>query len=98
MERTYDLYLMDCIAAPGGGAYTTSRRARTLTARTIRDAAEACRQDIEVNDRRLEEHWPDVWQSVENGVASSWRLVSDTGREQVSTFPDEEGSCGSQWS
>ena len=98
MEHTYDLYLMDYVPAKGGGVYSTSRRARTLRAHTIREAVETCREEIEENDRRLEKECPTLWESVENGVAASWRLVSDTGREQVSTFPDEEGLCGSQWS
>ena len=108
MERTYDLYLMDCVAAPGGGAYTTSRRARTLTARTLRDALETCRRDIEENDTYLAARFPAVWQSVANGVASSWRIewvhgtsawraLASDGKVEVCTFPNEVGSCGSQW-
>ena len=89
---------MDFVPAKGGGVYSTSRRARTLRAHTIREAVETCREEIEANDRRLEKECPTLRECVENGVAASWRLVNATGRGQVSTFPDEEGLCGSQWS
>ena len=97
MERTYRLYLMDCVPTNGGGAYSTSRRARTLTARTLRDALETCRRDIEANDAYLANRFPAVWQSVENGVAASWRIEAADGKGEVCTFPNEVSSCGSQW-
>lgn len=96
MERTYELYLMYCVAANGGGVRCTSRRARTLRASTMRDALNAFREEIELNNRLLSIRFPDIWKSIEAGVETAWRVKCLFPVDIVSCFPDDDRY--GQWS
>lgn len=92
MERnySYELYLMECVAASGGGVYSTARRVRMLRAYTMRDAVESFRKEIDQHNAMLEERYPSFWQTVESGVSATWRVKCLFPVDIVSCFPEDD--------
>lgn len=92
MERNYlyELYLMECVDASGGGVYSTARRVRKLRACTMRDAVENFRKEINQHNEMLEERYPGFWQTAESGVTATWRVECRFPMNIVCCFPEDD--------